>query len=100
MEYFKRDLSYFAQSLMLIYCTSEATRLRRWSRRYARRRKGADSIPDEVTEFLHLPNPSSRHTSQGSTQTPTEMTTRNLPGSKEQPMRKADNITAICEPTV
>jgi hypothetical protein len=36
----------------------------------------------------------------GSTQPPTEMGTRNLPGSKRQPVHKADNLTAICEPTV
>jgi hypothetical protein len=32
-----------------------------------------------------------------STQLPTEMSTRNLPGrDKEGPVRKADNLTAIC----
>jgi hypothetical protein len=36
----------------------------------------------------------------GSTQPLTEMSTRNLPGSKEQPARKADNLTAIYEPNV
>jgi hypothetical protein len=30
----------------------------------------------------------------------TEMSTRNLPGDKWRPSRKADNLTAICEPTV
>jgi hypothetical protein len=34
-----------------------------------------------------------------STQPLTEMGTRNLPGGKERPARKAD-LTAICEPTV
>jgi hypothetical protein len=34
-----------------------------------------------------------------STQPLTEMSTRNLPGRKVQPTRKADNLTAICEPT-
>jgi hypothetical protein len=33
----------------------------------------------------------------GSTQAPTEMSTRNLPGGKVRPSRKADNLTAICE---
>jgi hypothetical protein len=28
----------------------------------------------------------------------TEMSTRNLPGDKERPVHKADNLTAICEP--
>jgi hypothetical protein len=36
----------------------------------------------------------------GSTQPLTEMSTRNLPGGKEQPVRKADKLTAICEPIV
>jgi hypothetical protein len=29
-----------------------------------------------------------------------EMSIRNLPGGEERPARKADNLTAICEPTV
>jgi hypothetical protein len=33
----------------------------------------------------------------GSTQPLTEMSTRNLPGSKGWPVRKADSLTAICE---
>jgi hypothetical protein len=32
----------------------------------------------------------------GSTQPLTEMSTRNLPGGKGRPARKADNLTAIC----
>jgi hypothetical protein len=36
----------------------------------------------------------------GSTQSLTEMRTRNIPGVKGRPARKADNLTAICEPTV
>jgi hypothetical protein len=36
----------------------------------------------------------------GSTQTLTEMTTRNLPGCKGRPARMTDNLTAVCEPTV
>jgi hypothetical protein len=36
----------------------------------------------------------------GSSQPLTEMSTRNLPGFKGLPARKADNLTAICEPTV
>jgi hypothetical protein len=30
----------------------------------------------------------------------TEMNTRSLPESKRRPARKADNLTAICEPIV
>jgi hypothetical protein len=33
----------------------------------------------------------------GSTQLPTEMSTRDLPGCEGQPARKADSFTAICE---
>jgi hypothetical protein len=36
----------------------------------------------------------------GSTQSLTEMSTMNLPGGKERPAHKADNLTAICEPIV
>jgi hypothetical protein len=46
------------------------------------------------------PNPSSRTMSLESTQPLTEMSTRNLPGGKERPAGKVDNLTAICEPIV
>jgi hypothetical protein len=36
----------------------------------------------------------------GSTQALTEMSTRNLYGCKRRPARKADKLTAICEPIV
>jgi hypothetical protein len=36
----------------------------------------------------------------GSTLPLTEMSTRNLPVRKGRPARKADNLTAICEPIV
>jgi hypothetical protein len=36
----------------------------------------------------------------GSTQSITDMTTRKLPGGKEWPVLKADNLTDICEPVV
>jgi hypothetical protein len=36
----------------------------------------------------------------GSTQPLTEMNTRNIPGGKERPGRKAGNLTAVCEPIV
>jgi hypothetical protein len=63
-------------------------------------RKVAASIPDEVIGFCNLPNPSSRNMALGSTQPLTEMSTRNLPGGKGRPARKADNLTAVCEPIV
>jgi hypothetical protein len=36
----------------------------------------------------------------GSTQTLTKMSTGNIPGGKGRPDRKADNLTAICEPII
>jgi hypothetical protein len=63
-------------------------------------RKVASSISDQVIGFFNLPNPPSRTMTVGSTQPLTEMSTRNLPGGKRRPARKADNLTAICEPTV
>jgi hypothetical protein len=56
----------------------------------------ASSSPHEV-DFFNLPNPSSRTMALGSTQPLTEMSTKNLPGGKGRPARKADNFTAICE---
>jgi hypothetical protein len=50
-------------------------------------------------DFFNLPNPSNRTMALGSTQPLTEMSTRDLPGGKERPARKAD-VTAICEPIV
>jgi hypothetical protein len=35
-----------------------------------------------------------------STQSVTEMSTRNLPGGEGRPARKADNLPAICVPIV
>jgi hypothetical protein len=58
------------------------------------------SLLDEVIAFYKWPNPSSRTMSLESTQTLTETSTRNLPGGKRRPARKADNLTAICEPIV
>jgi hypothetical protein len=58
------------------------------------------SIPDEVIGFFTWPNPSSRTMALGSTQPLTEMSNTNLPGGKGRPVRKADNLTSICEPTV
>jgi hypothetical protein len=47
--------------------------------------------------FIIWPNPSSRTMAVGSTQPLTEMSTRNRPGCKMRPVRRADNLTAICE---
>jgi hypothetical protein len=56
-------------------------------------------VPDEVN-FFNLPNPSSRTMARGSTQPLTKMSTRNLPGGKKRPARRADNLAAICVPNV
>jgi hypothetical protein len=61
--------------------------------------KVAGSSPDEV-DLFNLPNPSSRTMALGSTQPLSEMSTTNLPGGKGRPARRADNLTAICEPIV
>jgi hypothetical protein len=67
---------------------------------YATSRKVADPIPDEVTKYFNCPNTSGRTMALGSAQPLTEMSTRNLPGCKGRPARKADNHTAICESIV
>jgi hypothetical protein len=51
-------------------------------------------------DFFNLSNPSGRIIALGSTQPLTGMSTRNLPGRKGRPARKADNLDAICEPVV
>jgi hypothetical protein len=56
--------------------------------------------PDEVIWFLNWFNPFSRTMALGSTQPLTEMCTRDLSRGKGRPARKADNLTAICEPIV
>jgi hypothetical protein len=45
-------------------------------------------------------NPSSRTMALRSTQLLTKMSTRNLPGGKKRPARRADNLTAVCKPNV
>jgi hypothetical protein len=49
---------------------------------------------------FNLPNPTIRIMSLGSTQPLTEMSTRYIPGGKGRSARKAENLTAICEPIV
>jgi hypothetical protein len=53
-------------------------------------------VPDKEDFF----NPSNITMALGSTQPLTEMSTRNLPGGKKRPARRADNLTAIYELTV
>jgi hypothetical protein len=67
------------------------THTRSWLKYYARSRKIAGSIPDEVIGCLNWPNPSGRTMALGSTQPLTEMSTVNVPGGKGRPTRKVDN---------
>jgi hypothetical protein len=64
---------------------------------YATSWKVTGLIPEKITGFSYLPKPSSCTMALESTQPLTEMSTRNLPGGKDQPAHKADNLTAICE---
>jgi hypothetical protein len=80
-------------------CAGGGTRERSWLRHNATSRKVAGSCPDKV-DFFNLSNPSSRTMVLGSTQ-PLEISARNFPGGgvdKGQLARRADNLTAICEP--
>jgi hypothetical protein len=56
-------------------------------------------VPEEV-DFFNLYNPSTRTMALEATQPLAKMSTRNLPGGKKRPARRADNLTAICEPIV
>jgi hypothetical protein len=67
---------------------------------YTTSRKVAGSIPVEFIGFFNLPNPSGLSMSLRSSKPVTEMSTRNLLGGKGLQARKADNLTAICEPMV
>jgi hypothetical protein len=51
-------------------------------------------------DIFNLPNPSSRTIALGLTKPLTEINTMNLLESKVRSARKADNLTAIYEPTV
>jgi hypothetical protein len=56
-------------------------------------------VPDEVDFLTDLIIPAALM-ALGSTQPLTEMSTRNLPGGKKRPARRADNFAAIYEPNV
>jgi hypothetical protein len=51
-------------------------------------------------DFFNFPNRLSRITALGFTQPLIEMSTRNFSGCKARPARRADNLTAMCEPIV
>jgi hypothetical protein len=54
-------------------------------------RRSPVRVLDEV-DFFNLSNPSSCTMTLGLTQPLTEMSIRNLPGGKKQPVRRADNL--------
>jgi hypothetical protein len=56
--------------------------------------------PNWVGFYLRTETEYSRTMALGSTQRLTEMSARNILGDKERPARKANNLTAICEPIV
>jgi hypothetical protein len=84
-----------AYAIILEFAAGLSMRQCSWLRHYITSLKVAGSIPDAVIRFFN-----SRTMSLGSTQPLTEMSTRNLPGGKERPVCKADNLTAIYKPTV
>jgi hypothetical protein len=57
-------------------------------------------VPMTSLHFIDFPNSFNRTMALCLTQLLTEMSTRDLSGSKARPTRKADVITAICVPTV
>jgi hypothetical protein len=74
-----------------------------WLRHYATSRKDAGSIFDEVIQFFNWPNSSSCTKALLFTQPLVQLTGILLAGGgggKGWPARKADNRTALSEPTV
>jgi hypothetical protein len=70
-------------------------------RYYAKSQKVAGSSPDEVIGFFFSSlNSSSGNIALKSIQPLIEMSNSNIPGGKERPARKADNLSIICEPVV
>jgi hypothetical protein len=57
-------------------------------------------VPMKFLDFFNLSNPSGGTMALRSMQPLAELSTWNLPGGKGRPARKADKLTAICEPIV
>jgi hypothetical protein len=66
---------------------------------HLRRQRLLVRVPDEVDFSIYLILPVALWP-WGSTQPLTVMSTRNLPGGKKRPARRADNLAAICEPNI
>jgi hypothetical protein len=62
--------------------------------------KVASSISSDVIGFFNSLNPFNHTVAMSSTQPLTKIHTRNLPGSKGQPVGNGVNVTNICELTV
>jgi hypothetical protein len=73
-------------------------------RHYAASRMVAGSIPDDVNEFFQITQSFQPHYSLGFTQHPSEMSTGSVKiiflESRALPVRKAENLSAICETTI
>jgi hypothetical protein len=88
---------YPCTKLHRITSQKRGSRWRRWLRHYATSRKVAGSIPDGFNGIFHWHNSSSCTMALGSTQLPTETSTRNISWGLRRPVRRADNSTAfIC----
>jgi hypothetical protein len=90
-----RKPSYNADSIIHTsgYLPDGDTRYRIWLKHCATSQKIWGSNPDEVIGLFHI-------MALGSTQPLTEMSSRNLPGTKGRVERKVDILTAVCEPIV
>jgi hypothetical protein len=96
--------------LLLLYwykqvCTSilKGTRWRRWLRHCATSRKVASSRPDEVNAFFSIYLIIPAILGSGVHSAPNKMSTRRkimFLGNRSRPVRRADNLSTICEPTV
>jgi hypothetical protein len=75
------------------------TRYRSWLRHCATSQKIAGSSPNEVVGFFRFTSSYQPHCGPG-VYSASDKSTRNLSGGKRRPARKADNLTAICEPIV
>jgi hypothetical protein len=76
-------------------------RKRNWLNHYPTSRKVAVSIPNEVTGSFDWPNPSNRTIGPGVDSAFNRNEDQESSwGGKGRPARKADNLTAICEPIV
>jgi hypothetical protein len=87
-----------------VYNCYGGTRYRTWLRHCATSRKVPGSRPDEMNPVFNLPNPSGPTRPLDFSHPVTDMTTRArkimFQGSRARPVRRAYNVSAICEPTV